>query len=133
MDHLVLKNKEGTYVEILTEVDYGTFKYDYERNNERSLTFTIYKTNENEDIFNNVKNEMYVLYHGQVYVIKTTAIKYDGVLVSNDIAAKHIFMEFQNHYIDKDIENEESSSDTKESTVEVKATYTLQQYLDFGF
>ncbi|MEJ7346123.1 peptidase, partial [Staphylococcus haemolyticus] len=78
---------------------------------ERSLTFTIYKTNENEDIFNNVKNEMYVLYQDQIYVIKTTAIKYDGVLVSNDITAKHIFMEFQNHYIDKDIENEESSSD----------------------
>ncbi|MCE5000504.1 prophage endopeptidase tail family protein [Staphylococcus warneri] len=141
MNHLVLKNKEGTYAEILTDVDYGTFKYDYEKNNERSLTFSIYKTNENEDIFNNVKNEMYVLYQGQVYVIKTTAIKYDGVLISNDITAKHIFMEFQNHYIDKDIENEESSSDdsdsksseSSDSTDETKPAITLQQYLDFGF
>nr|WP_227701712.1 hypothetical protein [Staphylococcus warneri] len=50
-------------------------------------------------------------------------------------------MEFQNHYIDKDIENEESSSDdsdsksseSSDSTDETKPAITLQQYLDFGF
>ncbi|MTV20871.1 prophage endopeptidase tail family protein [Staphylococcus delphini] len=129
MNHLVLKDKNNTYGEILTDVDYGTFKYDYEKNNERSLTFTIYKTNLNEDIFNNVKNEMYILYQKQLYVIKSTSIKYDGVIVSNDVTAKHIFMEFQNHYIDKDLANEDNS----ESNEDVKPTMTLQQYLDFGF
>ncbi len=133
LNHLVLKNQEGTYGEILTDIDYGSFKYEYEKNNERSLTFTIYKTNSNEDIFNNVKNEMYILYQGQYFVIKTTSIKYDGVLVSNDVTAKHIFMEFQNHYIDKDLENEESAGDDKETPEDVKPTLTLQQYLEFGF
>ena len=30
MDHVVLK-KEGTYAEILNDIDYSTFKYDYEK------------------------------------------------------------------------------------------------------
>lgn len=134
MNHVVLKNKEGTYAEILNDIDYSTFKYDYEKNNERSLTFTIYKTNLNEDIFNNVKNEMYVIYQTQMFVIKSTAVKYDGVMISNEVTAKHIFMEFQNHYIDKDIDDEQMNTDSEGSnTEEAKPTYTLQQYLDFGF
>ena len=134
MDYIVLKNKEGTYAEILNDVDYSTFKYDYEKNNERSLTFTIYKTNLNGDIFDNVKNEMYVLYQTQLYVIKSTAIKFDGVMISNEVTAKHIFMEFQNHYIDKDIDDEQMNTESEDaSTEETKPTYTIEQYLDFGF
>ncbi|SUM33737.1 Uncharacterised protein [Staphylococcus gallinarum] len=41
-------------------------------------------------------------------------------------------MEFQNHYIQKDLENEELNGE--ESTGdETKTTMTLEQYLDFGF
>lgn len=77
---------------------------------------------------------MYVIYQTQMFVIKSTAVKYDGVMISNEVTAKHIFMEFQNHYIDKDIDDEQMNTDSEGSnTEEAKPTYTLQQYLDFGF
>lgn len=131
MDSLVLKNKKNTFGEILTDFNFGSFKYEYEKNNERSISFMIYKTSSNADIFDSLLNEMVLMWQGQEYVIKSTLIKYDGAIVSNEVTGKHIFMEFQNHYIQKDLENEEmNSEETKE---ESKPTMTLEQYLEFGF
>src|SRR5699024_8951950 len=121
---------------------YGSFKYEYSKNDERSISFTAYKTNKTGDIFDSIVNEMIVVYEGQQYVIKSTDVKYDGAMVSVDVIAKHIYMEFQNHYIQKDIEDEEmnnevSEEETSESDTgsgeEEKPTMTLEQYLEFGF
>src|SRR5699024_1600572 len=85
--------------------------------------------------FDSIVNEMIVIYQGQKYVIKSTDINYDGSMVSVEVTAKHIFMEFQNHYVQKDIEYEElnSEEDTNGTGEESKPTMTLEQYLDFGF
>lgn len=131
MYQLILKNKIQTFGEILTDVDYGSFKYEYEKNNERSISFTIIKTTSNQDIFDNIANEAYIEWLGQIYVIKSTSLKYDGTAIVNEIVAKHIFLEFQDWYIDKDLQSEEMNSETTDD--ESKPTYTLQQYLDFGF
>mgnify|MGYP002656307182 CR=1 FL=1 len=130
MNSLVLMNRKKTYAEILTNFDFDSFKYEYEQNSERSVTFTIYKTNANADIFDSIVNEMLILWKGQQYVVKSTSIKHDGLRISNDVTAKHIFMEFQNHYIEKDLENEELNNDDIDDE---QPSYTLQQYLDFGF
>lgn len=131
---LILTNRKGTLAEIITDFNYGSFKYEYSKNDERSISFTAYKTNKNADVFNSIVNEMIVIYEGQNYVIKSTDINYDGVVVSVDVIAKHIFMEFQNHYIQKDIEDEEmNNGDETGSDDENKPTLTLEQYLDFGF
>src|SRR5699024_9114948 len=106
------------------------------KNDERSISFTAYKTNKTGDIFDSIVNEMIVVYEGQQYVIKSTDVKYDGAMVSVDVIAKHIYMEFQNHYIQKDIQDEEmNNEDTgeSESGEEDKPTMTLEQYCDFGF
>lgn len=132
METLVLKNKKGTFAEIVTDFDFNSFKYEYEKNNERSISFTIYKTNQNSDLFDNLLNEMILIWKGQNYVIKSTSIKYDGTIVTNEVVAKHIFMEFQNHYIQKDLENEEMNSE-ETSDEDNKPTMTLEQYLEFGF
>lgn len=129
---MVLKNKKGTFGEILVDYDFGSWKLDYEKNGERSIDFTIYKTYINSDLFDALSNEMLVDWKGQEYVIKSTSVKYDGEIVSNEVTAKHIFMEFQNHYIQKDLENEEMNSD-ETSDEENKPTMTLEQYLGFGF
>lgn len=129
---MVLKNKKGTFGEILVDYDFGSWKLDYEKNGERSIDFTIYKTYINSDLFDALSNEMLVDWKGQEYVIKSTSVKYDGEIVSNEVTAKHIFMEFQNHYIQKDLENEEMNSD-ETSDEENKPTMTLEQYLEFGF
>ncbi|RIO84314.1 peptidase, partial [Staphylococcus gallinarum] len=78
MDALILKNRKGTFGEILTDFDLDSFKYEYEKNNERSISFTIYKTSNNADIFDNVLNEMLLEWKGQMYVLKSTSIQYDG-------------------------------------------------------
>src|SRR5699024_12724138 len=64
-------------------------------------------------------------------VIKQTQIKSDNTMITVEVTAKHIFMEFQNHYILKDLENEEVNNE--ESEDEDKPSYTLEQYLQFGF
>ena len=38
-----------------------------------------------------LKNEMYVVYQTQTYVIKSTAIKYDGVMISNEVTETHLY------------------------------------------
>ena len=129
---MVLKNKKGTFGEILVDYDFGSWKLDYEKNGERSIDFTIYKTYINSDLFDALSNEMLVDWKGQEYVIKSTSVKYDGEIISNEVTAKHIFMEFQNHYIQKDLENEEMNSD-ETSDEENKPRMTLEQYLEFGF
>ena len=122
--------------EIITDFDYGSFTEEYSKNDERSISFTAYKTNKTADIFDSIVNEMIVIYQGQKYVIKSTYINYDGSMVSVAVTAKHIYMEFQNHYVQKNIEDEELNSEEDTGTTtgeESKPTMTLEQYLDFGF
>lgn len=138
MYNLIVKNKQGTYGEILTDFDIGSFKYEYEKNNERSISFTAYKSSNNADIFDSLVNEAIVNWKGQDYVIKSTAVKSNNVLLSNEVVAKHIFLDFQNHYIEKkDNSNDDSTDDTSSDTTtdeeKPKPQYSLQEYLDFGF
>lgn len=130
MDNIVITNKNKDFGEILSDVDFGSFKYEYEKNNERSISFKAYKTNENWDLFNMIQNENLLIWKSQTYIIKLTELGYENGLVFNDIVAKHIFMEFQNHYIEKNIESESLNDDQEEDK---NISYTLKEYLDFGF
>ncbi len=131
LHQIIVQDRKGTRGEILIDFDPSSFKYEYEINNERSISFTAYKTNMNADVFNMLQNEAIVLWKGQKYVIKQTQIKSDNTMLTVEVTAKHIFMEFQNHYILKDLENEELNNDETEE--ENKPSYTLEQYLRFGF
>lgn len=130
MDSLILTNRKQQFGEILTDLDYESFKYEYERNNDRSISFTIFKSTENADIFDTITNEMLLLWKDQYYVIKSTKPIYDGVVLKNEVEAKHIFMDFQHHYIDKDLENEELNTDEDEKT---KPNYTVEEYIKYIF
>lgn len=127
---LVFNSFDGKISEVLTDVDFDSFKYEYEKNSTRTVSFNIIKTNRNADIFNNIQNEGIIIYKGQEFVIKDLSIAFDNVSVIKEITAHHIMFEFQNHYIDKDLENEQLNSDSVE---EVVPRYTLKQVLDFGF
>lgn len=130
MDSLILLNKTQQFGEILTDLDYESFKYEYEKNSDRSISFTIFKSSENADIFDTITNEMMLLWKDQYYVIKSTKPIYDGVILRNEIEAKHIFMDFQHHYVDKDLENEELNTDEDEQT---KPNYTVEEYINHIF
>lgn len=141
--NLVVMNRFGNYAEILMDFDYGSFKYEWSKNEERQLTFTAYRTNRNYDVFDMLVNEAYLIWEGQKFVIKSTSLKHDNQTVSCEVVAKHIFMEFQNYYVNKDISDETLNSeidaeetDTSESDTEEEQSgnlYTLDQYLKFAF
>lgn len=130
LENLIVMDREKKEGEIVIDFDYDSFSYEYEKNNERQISFTVYKTNSNAYVFNMLQNEARLLWEGQEYVIKSTNLKSDNIMLSNEIVAKHIFMDFQDHYIEKDLENEEINNEKDEET---KSYYTLKQYLDFGF
>lgn len=136
---IVVKNVAGNFGEILTDVDLSTFKYDYEKNGERAVSFTAFKTNRNAEIFNMLTNENIIQWEGQDYVIKSSSLNYEDRLLSNEIVGKHIFMEFQNHFIDQDIQNESLNDDVssdendKDESKNAETLMTLEQYLTRGF
>ncbi|MFI3546276.1 prophage endopeptidase tail family protein [Mammaliicoccus sciuri] len=131
MDNLIITNNANTFSELLIDYDLGTFKYEVEKNASRSISLTAFKTSYAPDIYDLIQNESILIFRGQQYVIKTTDPKSNNVTLTNDIVAHHIMFEFQNHYIDKDLENEEMNNDSDEELP--TPTWTLEQYLDFGF
>ncbi|WP_278925343.1 prophage endopeptidase tail family protein [Staphylococcus auricularis] len=130
MDNLVLVTRDEKIAEIINDFDFSSFKYDYEINNERSISFTAFKTNLNSDIFDRLVNENYILWKGQYYVIKSTELKYENAIITNDVEAKHISMEFQNHYVPKDVENESMNDDNDDKKA---PSISLDAYLKYGF
>ena len=126
MENLIFMNREGTFSEIVNDFDFGSFKYEYEQNNERSISLTAYKTNVNADIFDSLINENYLIWKGQKYVIKSTELKYEEGVILNEIEAKHISMEFQNHYVPKDLDDESlNDEDETEAKISMKVRSTL--------
>ena len=127
---LIITDINNKMSELLLDFAYDTFKYEYERNSSRSISFIAYMTSHNVDIYNLLQNESYIDYDNQRYVIKETDPKMTGNIHSNEITAHHIMFEFQNHFIGKDLLNEELNSEEHE---EIETKYTLKQYLDYGF
>ena len=131
---LIVTDISNKMSELLLDIDYGTFKYEYERNSSRSISFTAYMSNRNVDVYNMLQNESFIEYNGQQYVIKDTDPKMVGNIHLNNITAHHIMFEFQNHFIGKDLLNEElNEEENEDDDDEVKTKYTLKQFLDYGF
>ncbi|MBM6630344.1 phage tail protein [Mammaliicoccus vitulinus] len=127
MDNLVLQNSDRTFSENLIDYDIDSWKRTDEKNGERSIALTAFKTNVNSDVFQYIQNDSILLWEGQEYIIKTTDIKTDNTTITNDIIAHHIMYEFQGHYVEKPFKD---SEDDTENTVK---KYTLKEYLDYIF
>ncbi len=70
MDYVIIQSMDKEVEEILTDIDYGSFSYDYEKNTSRAISFTVNKTKQNAAIFDLVGNEAILTYQGQQFVIK---------------------------------------------------------------
>lgn len=126
-DHIAIMNLEGTICENLIDVDYGSFRNTYELNESQSITFTAYRSSHNRFVFDLIICENFVVYQGEKYVIKQTSPKVEGNIVSIDVTAFHVMYEFQNHYVESN-KNEDESSNSDEGK-----EYTLAEYLKYGF
>lgn len=127
---IIVTDIKESISELLLDFAYDTFKYEYERNNTRQISFIAYKTSKNEDVYNLLQNESFIDYQGQRYVIKSASPSFDGVIHTKEVTATHIMFEFQNHYVSKDVDSETINEDSNE---EKKVSMTLKQYLDYGF
>src|SRR5699024_3278605 len=124
MHNIIVKNRKETIGEVLVDFSLESFKYEYSQNDERELSFTAYKTNVNADVFNMLQNEAIVEWKGQKFIIKQIDFNSDNHLVTVDVVAKHVYMEFQNHYILKDLESEEMNR-SEEHTSELQSRFDL--------
>src|SRR5699024_7573724 len=104
---IIVTDLKNVMSELLLDFFYESFSYEYERNNGRSINFTAYMTTHNREGYKMLQNESYIDYEGQRYVIKDTNPKMVGDIHTTEVTAHHIMYEFQNHYISKDIIDEE--------------------------
>lgn len=100
MEHLVVSDMNKNYEEILTDIDYASFYYEYEKNISRSITFDVIRTPFNDFSFNLLNNESIVAFKEQQYVVKTCDINMSSAGIEiKSVTAHHIMYEFQNHAV----------------------------------
>lgn len=103
MEPLILKDREEKHLsEILVGFDETSFKEKEEVNGDRGLELTLYKTTANKNLFEIISNEMLLEWQGQNYPIKKIENRNTGAIITKQISAKHISLNFQNHFIEKE-------------------------------
>ncbi|WP_318766581.1 prophage endopeptidase tail family protein [Lactiplantibacillus carotarum] len=107
-DQLIIQNAAGDIEEILNGIDYASFGYNYQQNQSRDLSFTVYKIPGNEFAYQLVTNEATVLYHGQQFVIKDCTQIQGGYLYNKQVTAHHISLQFQDWVVPTDSESDKS-------------------------
>lgn len=123
MRHLAIMNIEKTVCENLLEVDYGSFKDIYEKNESRLIEFDYYRSSDNHFLFQLMVCENYILYDSERFVIKQVSPKISEGIAYVSVTAYHIMYEFQNHFI-------EPSEVKLDGNEEDKKKYTLNQGLE---
>lgn len=120
MKELVLMNKNETYGEVLGGVDYTSFYYSNDVNDERMIEFDIYRFSDSADIFDNLKNETIIIYDNQKYIVKSTKLEQLPKTIKNSVEAKHVSLDFQKHYVPERIseknENEDDDSENEDDS-----------------
>ncbi|MBC1886601.1 phage tail protein [Listeria seeligeri] len=118
MDYLIVRSMDGNVEEILIDIDYESFSYDYEKNTSRSISFNVVKSKNNEASFDVIGNEAIIIYNGQQFVVKKCIPKVIGVEYTKQVTAQHICYTIQDHV-----------------RYEVKAgeqNYSISEVLDFA-
>lgn len=111
METIVLKNKSGGFGEIITDFSIGDFKYNFEENDDRSLEFSVVMTLRNQDIFEKILPDMLIQYEDNDYTIINVDESEKNSVRTKTVNAKHVFMESQFLFIDKDL-SQETLNDT---------------------
>ncbi|MBC1491389.1 hypothetical protein HCI99_06080 [Listeria booriae] len=99
MELLVVGDMANIQEEILMDIDYESFYYDYEINTKREIHFTAYRTTHNEASFDLLQEENYIIYRGQQYIIKECEHNVYGQTYLKEITAVHVYLTCQDHVI----------------------------------
>lgn len=118
MQPLILKDRQEKHLsEILTGFDYLSFEDAEEVNGDRGLEFTLYKTTTNQNLFDLISNEMILEWDGQKFPIKKVESNNSGGISSKKISAKHISLNFQNHFIEKEFKMQFDSDNNSDGPI----------------
>jgi len=115
---LLVRDKEGLYEEILIDIDYSGFSYDYEKNTTRQISFTAFETKHNKFSYDLLTAESVVIYQGQEFVIKPFTPKTIGQMNTKEITAVHVSFTVRDHY--------------QYNSKETAASYTLDDIMQFA-
>lgn len=113
MRDIVLKNKNGNFQELIIEYDIDSFEEEYTINDERSIKLEVPRTEINKVVYDKILPDMLLDWNEQLYTI----ISSDEELVEGQpikkVESKHIFMESQFVFVEKDLTNEKVNDDFK--------------------
>lgn len=119
MNKIVVRDRLKKYEELLIDIDYNSFRYSFELNTTRNITFTVFRTPYNAFTFDILTAEAEILYNGQIYIVKQSVPQMSGPVLSKEVTAQHISLTFQDH--------------VQRNTINGTKTYTIREYLDHGF
>lgn len=87
--------KTNTLEEYICDFDRSGFTYEWQNNQQRQISFTVYRTVYNADIFDLLQIGISIIFDGQEYVIQQATPKQVGNTITKDIVATHIMYECQ--------------------------------------
>lgn len=116
MKDLVLSNRNFTFQELVTDYNLETLSIDYSLNDNRSITFEIPKTERNAFIYERILPDMLLIWEDQYYTIITSDETASGDMRTKSVEAKHIFMETQYIYIERDLSKDKINDDADVET-----------------
>ena len=111
MKDMVLSNRYSTFQELVTDYDLESWEWAYSINDNRSITFEIPLTYRNKIIYDKLLPDMLILWNNQYYTILTADETVVGGVRIKTIETKHIFMEAQYVYIERDLSKDKLNDD----------------------
>lgn len=111
MRDLVLMSRDGNFQELLIDYNLESFEVDFNINDDRDLSFEIPITERNELVYNKMLPDMIIDWHGQYYTIISCDEELKGNQRVKVVECKHVFMESQFIYIEKDFSKDKINDD----------------------
>lgn len=111
MKDMVLSNRDSTFQELMIDYNLESWEWSYSINDDRSITFEIPLTNRNKTVYDRLLPDMLMLWENQFYTVMTADESVVGGVRIKTIESKHIFMESQYVYIERDLSKDKLNDD----------------------
>lgn len=115
---LQVRDRKQQYEELLIDIDVNSFIYSWNRELQRSISFTVQRTNYNAFSFDLLEQEGFIKFRNELYVIKQCVPRSIGSIYEKTITANHIGFGIQDHVVNTKREN---------------VSMNLEQYLKYYF
>lgn len=111
MRDLVLMSRDGNFQELVVDYDLTSLEEIWNVNDDRDISLEIPITERNELVYEKMLPDMILDWFGQFYSIITCDEELKGNQRIKKVEAKHIFMESQNVYIERDFSKDKLNDD----------------------